>query len=284
VNISEEPSNGLNCATCHDDLTTFSIYPVEWVRFPRGALIDSGDPTSNLCLNCHQGLSSIATINGAIAGQELDTVMDDQEFVNIHYFAAAATLYGTEVQGAYEYATEGYNSRLTHVEGFQTCTQCHDVHRQDVELEACGACHGGVETREDLAGIRMDGTDYDGDGDTAEGIAGELDTVRQSLYAAIQTYATNVAGTPIAYDGQTYPYFFRDTNSNGVADPEETDFTNRYTSWTPRLLRAAYNYQYAMKDPGAFAHNPKYVLQVLYDSTADLDGDVSSMVRPAVLP
>jgi len=36
------------------------------------------------------------------------------------------------------------------------------------------------------------------------------------------------------------------------------------------LLRAAYNYQYAMKDPGAFAHNGKYVIQALYDSLEDL--------------
>jgi hypothetical protein len=204
--------------------------------------------------------------------------------VNIHYFAAAATLYGTEVQGAYEYATEGYNSRLTHVGGFQTCTQCHDIHRQDVKAEQCGACHGGVETQNDLAGIRLDTTDYDGDGDIEEGIAGELDTMEQALYTAIQAYAANVAGTPIVYDGQTYPYFFTDTDGDGSPDPEETAFTNRYASWTPRLLRAAYNYQYAMKDPGAFAHNPKYVLQVLYDSTADLEGDISGMTRPAVLP
>ena len=42
----------------------------------------------------------------------------------------------------------------------------------------------------------------------------------------------------------------------------------------------AYNFQYAMKDPGAFAHNPKYVLQILYDSLADLGGDVEGRIRP----
>ena len=284
VSISEQPSNGLNCATCHDDLTTFSVYPVEWVRFPRGTLIDSGDPTSNLCLNCHQGLSSIATINGAIAGQDLDTVIDGQEFINIHYFAAGATLYGTEVQGAYEYGSEGYNGRLTHVEAYRTCTQCHDTHRQDVEAAECGACHTGVQTREDLAGIRMDSTDYDGDGDTEEGIAGEIDGMNQGLYAAIQDYAANVGGTPIAYEPHTYPYFFTDTDGNGEADPGTAVYDNRYAAWTPRLLRAAYNYQYAMKDPGAFAHNPKYVLQFLYDSQADLGADVSGMARPPATP
>jgi hypothetical protein len=280
ANISERPSNGLKCATCHDDLTTFSIYDVGWVRFPRGTLIDSGDPGTNLCLNCHQGLSSIATVNGAIGGLDLDTVAEEQEFINIHYFAAGATLYGTEVQGAYEYGGQGYNGRLVHVEPYRNCTQCHDTHRQQVEVEECGTCHAGVESREDLDDIRLDSTDYDGDGDSQEGIAGEIETMREALYAAVQDYAAKTAGTPIVYEPHTYPYFFADTDGNGEAEPAELTNTNRYAAWTPRLLRAAYNYQYAMKDPGAFTHNPKYILQILYDSAADLDGDVSGMVRP----
>jgi hypothetical protein len=280
VDISQLPSNGLNCATCHDDLTTFTIYEVPWVRFPRGALVDSGDLGSNLCLNCHQGRSSIATINGAIAGIPLDEVAADLEFINIHYFAAGATLFGTEVQGAYEYDGQPYNGRLEHVEAYSNCTQCHDTHRQDVEVEECGACHQGVASREDLTGIRMDAVDYDGDGDTTEGIASEIGTVRDAVYAAMQRYAADVAGTPLIYDGHTYPYFFADTNGNGEVDDGEAVFANRYAGWTPRLLRAAYNYQYAMKDPGAFAHNPKYVLQILHDGLADLGGDVSGMVRP----
>jgi hypothetical protein len=46
------------------------------------------------------------------------------------------------------------------------------------------------------------------------------------------------------------------------------------------LLRAAYNYQWVQKDPGAFAHNGKYILQVLYDSIADIGGDVTGLTRP----
>jgi hypothetical protein len=45
-------------------------------------------------------------------------------------------------------------------------------------------------------------------------------------------------------------------------------------------LKAAYNYQYATKDPGAFAHNGKYIIQLLYDSLADLDTTTSHMTRP----
>jgi hypothetical protein len=88
-------------------------------------------------------------------------------------------------------------------------------------------------------------------------------------------YAKTVAGKPIAYDLETFPYFFVDTNGNGVADKDETKFPNRYKAWTPRLLKVAYNYQFVIKDPGAYAHNPTYALEPLYDSIADLGSKIS---------
>ena len=65
-------------------------------------------------------------------------------------------------------------------------------------------------------------------------------------------------------------------------DAEEGVYPNAYANWTPALLRAAYNYQYFQKDPGAFAHNPKYTLQELYDSIEAVGGPeaVAGLVRP----
>jgi len=130
----------------------------------------------------------------------------------------------------------------------------------------------------------MSDEDYDGDGNFEEGIYNEITTLYDALYDAIQTYAADVAGTAIAYDSHAYPYWFIDTNENGEADPDEANFGNQYASWTPRLLRAAYNYQYVTKDPGAYSHNPLYIIQVLYDSLSDLgtqvDVDMTGMARP----
>jgi hypothetical protein len=140
----------------------------------------------------------------------------------------------------------------------------------------CGACHTEVESKENLVDIRIDTTDFDGDGDAEEGIAGEISTMADAVYAAIQTYATDTAGTAIIYDGHSYPYFFADADGNGQIDEGE----GSYATWTPRLLKAAYNYQYVAKDPGAFAHNGKYIIQVLYDTLSDLGGDTTGMVRP----
>ena len=59
---------------------------------------------------------------------------------------------------------------------------------------------------------------------------------------------------------------------------------NRYQNWTPRLLKAAYNYQFIAKDPGAYTHNPHYAIQLLQDSLADLgksvEVDMAGMIRP----
>jgi hypothetical protein len=278
VTVTQPLANGFQCSTCHSDLTTFSRYEAAQVEFPSGSVIDSGNPNTNLCMTCHQGRESTVSVNALTSGVPDDTVSDKLRFLNIHYFAAGATLFGTEAKGAYEYAGQSYRGRNTHVEPYSNCTQCHSTHGLEVKVEACAACHGGIETEPQA--IRMSAPDFDGDGDTTEGMAGEIATMREALYAAIQDYAANVVGTPIVYDAGSYPYFFTDTNANGAVDPGEAIYPNKYATWTPRLLRGAYNYQYATKDPGAFAHNGKYVLQVLYDTLKDMGVDVSSMVRP----
>ena len=37
-------------------------------------------------------------------------------------------------------------------------------------------------------------------------------------------------------------------------------------------MRAAYNWKLVTADGGAFAHNPYYALELLYDSIADIAG------------
>jgi hypothetical protein len=265
ANVTQPLSNGFKCSTCHSDPTTYALYEVTEVEFPSGAVVDSGNPNTNLCLNCHQGRESTVSVDRRIGDAEDNAVAEGLGFANIHYFAAGATLFGNEVQGAYQFDGKEYLGRNAHVEPYSNCAQCHSAHMLEVKAEECSTCHAGAE---ELADIRMDSTDYDGDGDTTEGIAGEIETMTEALYAAIQAYAASTDGvSAIEYDAHAYPYFFDDAGE-------------RYATWTPALLRAAYNYQYAQKDPGAYAHNPKYVIQALYDSIEHVGGDVSGMTRP----
>ncbi|GAB4537430.1 MAG: hypothetical protein Kow0063_24200 [Anaerolineae bacterium] len=268
VNVSEPLPNGFQCTTSHDSLPEFTRYVVDEVEFPSGAVLSFGEGAdANLCLECHQGRESTVSVNELTKGVDADTVTDTLRFLNIHYFAAGATKFGTEAKGAYEFDGKEYLGLFQHVPGFATCTECHSTHALGVKVEQCGTCHTGVESEEDLETIRITPTDWDGDGDTTEGIAGEIETMREALYEATQAYAAETVGTGIVYNAASYPYWF-------------TEDGERYNTWTPRLLRAAYNYQYATKDPGAFAHNGKYIIQVLYDTLEDMGADVSGMTRP----
>ncbi|MBN2808840.1 MAG: hypothetical protein JXR80_05035 [Deltaproteobacteria bacterium] len=272
----------VGCLTCHNEEATW----LDEVTFPSGATI-RGLGSEARCLVCHQGRESGASVDAAITASGVaddDTVSRSLGFINIHYFAAAATQYGAQAHSGYEYAGQSYDLKFDHVAGYDTCIGCHDQHSLEVRINEtvrgseCKDCHAKVATFADLKNIRMNGSmvDYDGDGDTSEGIAGEISTLQEKLYTTVQAYASNVIGSPIIYNGLAYPYWFVDANGNGLADADET---SRYGSWTARLVKATYNYQASLKDPGAYAHNAKYVIELLYDSIADLNSALPEAVK-----
>jgi hypothetical protein len=270
--------NNIGCEACHTNSEQGVLRDHTSIEFPSGVLVKDLGPEV-LCMECHQGRASKKTVDDAIidAAVDDDTVSPDLEFVNIHYYAAAADQFGTVVKAGYEYDGKTYDARFSHVAGYNACITCHNPHSLEVDLGRCNTCHTGITDPKD---IRYYGSfmDYDGDGDMTEGIFYELETFKEKLLRTIQRYARNTVGASIAYNSHEYPYFFYDTNNNGVADPDEANFGNRYQSFTPRLLRATYNYQVSQKDPNAYAHGGKYIIQLLYDSIEDLNSKVNSPI------
>jgi hypothetical protein len=262
--------NGFACTNCHADMLTYARYSVPKVHFPSGVTVDSGNNDANLCMTCHQGRESTANVNKAVAGMPLDTPNPKLNFIHVHFFGAGATIYGTEAKVGYEYAGKTYVGRFAHQPNVSTCTGCHQPHTGEVKIDRCGGCHAGVKELADLANIRMATKgDFDGNG-KEEGLAKEIVGLQKELYAAIQTYAKNVGGVPIAYTEEEYPHWYKDTNGNGRVDSEEISMANKYPAYTPRLLEAVYNYTYSLRDPGGAYHNGRYVLQLLYDSLDSL--------------
>ncbi len=133
-------------------------------------------------------------------------------FINVHYRAAAATLYGGQAQVGYQYAGKSYDFKNSHVDMADTCIECHDPHTGEVLVETCQICHGEqVKSAADLPKIRefTSAKDYDGDGKTDEPILGEITGLQESLLKSIQAYAKEVAGAEIKYDRQRLPLLLR---------------------------------------------------------------------------
>jgi hypothetical protein len=266
----------IGCASCH----TSAAHALDAVAFPSGVTVE-GLGWNAVCTVCHQGRQSSDHVMRAVEGRGLDDVSGDLAFLNIHYGVAAAVMHGSEVRGGFQYPGRDYVGRFRHVPGADTCVACHDAHTTQVEVDGCLSCHRGVE---DIRAIRTRHGDFDGDGDISGGIHSEILGLQNQLYAAIRTYAADVAGAPIVYFDGAFPYFFADPGGTGQITREQAIFPNRYQSWTPRLLQAAYNYQVAKKDPGGYVHNPAYLLQLLHDSLESLSErveiDVGRLRRP----
>jgi hypothetical protein len=268
----------IDCTACHEDQSSGLARNIPSVEFPSGATIDGLGPSS-LCAACHQGRASTLSVDVMIAaaGVGVDTTSSSLRFVNVHYTAAAATQFGTLVTGGYQYSGKLYDARFTHGDMNNDCMACHDQHSLAVDLTACSQCHQRVI---DTWNIRAYGSfvDYDGDGDTDEGIYYEVEGVRARLFEGIRLYASAIALAPIGHHSTLSPHFFYDTNNDGAITRAEADYANRYRSFTPRLLRAAYNYHFSVKDGGGYAHGGKYIIELLYDSLLDLNVRLGGMV------
>ena len=259
---------GLECTACHDfpgtlydDLATYT--QLDHVEFPSGDTATLAS-SNNLCISCHQGRNSKVQVDGATPNDEMqDPDYESYDFINIHYYPAAASLFGNEVQGAYQYLDpEEYVSRNTfpsHPDSLSTCVGCHmredeSNHTWFPDLARCLECH---------------------DGDNFTTLSGSpainyaaIMTATDELFAEIEDYAANL-GYPLIY-ASNYPYFFNDNGQGPI-------YPNRYRNFDVTLLRAAYNYQYARKDPCGYLHNGTYMRQVLHDSIVDLGGTPSDI-------
>ena len=84
--------------------------------------------------------------------------------------------------------------------------------------------------------------------------------------------------------GATMMNSFIDTNENFSLEEDEVAFPNQYATFSPRLLRAAFNYQFSIKESAGYVHNGKYILQLLNDSIQDLAQNTALDLPPLIRP
>ncbi len=105
---------GVTCVACHNS----AIGKLTAVKFPSGISIERDAPDAR-CMLCHQGRQSTPQVNKAMAkagASAPDAVSPKLKFLNVHYRAAAATRFGTETKGGYEYAGKKYVGLYVHDE------------------------------------------------------------------------------------------------------------------------------------------------------------------------
>jgi hypothetical protein len=253
----------VDCGTCHNA----GLARITEVKFPSG-LMHPVQGVEASCMTCHQGRTAGINVREATGTLEVDTPNAELGFINPHYATAAATWLGGYGGAGYQYDGRDYSGRFFHARPVSSCNSCHEPHTLEVAFEPCLTCHE-ADTPQD---IRIARQSYDGSGDTSVGIRSDIQANSARLLAMIETYATDVAEAPIVYDGTRYPYFFADANGDGVIDVSAEGEAIAYGAWTPRSLRTAYNWKLATSDPGNYAHNPQYTLELIYDSIEDLTG------------
>lgn len=252
----------VDCGTCHNA----GLADISEVKFPSG-LMHPVQGVEAACMTCHQGRTAGINVQTAIADMEMDMPTAELRFINPHYATAAATWLGGYGGAGYHYEGRDYSGRFFHARPVSTCNSCHQPHTLEVAFEPCLTCHQADNPQD----IRIARQSYSGTGDTSVGISADIQSNAKLLLDSVKSYARDVAASPMVYDGARYPYFFLDANGDGVSD-ESDGRPVAYNAWTPRSLRAAYNWKLVTADPGSYSHNPHYALELLYDSIEDLSG------------
>ena len=103
--------------------------------------------------------------------------------------------------------------------------------------------------------------------------AGALEGSRLTYLSRIAELKSKLQSAGIFYNENAYPYFFRSTTYTSA---------NQFKTWatkaaslgisTEDLVGIAYNLNYFVHEPGAYAHNSIYTNRVLYDSIDTLPG------------
>lgn len=256
----------VDCETCHSP----RLSEVREVRLASGVM----HPVAGVeaaCTTCHQSRTAGVTVANAVGDRDPDTPDPELSFINPHYATATSTWLGGFGASGYHYPGKDYSGRFFHARPVATCVSCHEPHTLKVSTDTCLTCHENGNPRD----IRISRRSHDGSGRLSVGIHSDIDGLSARLMEAMLAYAREVVGVPMIHDPHRHPYFFADANGDGVVDQGDSG-PLRYSAFTPRLLRAAFNWKLVTADHGAYAHNPHYALELLYDAIEDLAGPLGA--------
>jgi len=136
-----------------------------------------------------------------------------------------------------------------------------------------GSCHSSMNSLDDPVEFAHT-DDWDGYGLTISAKDEVAYLMSILLYNAIETFDGNNDSTPDVYYLGGYPYFqlYHLDNRGNPIDVSPADGVPDFPTqtWEPATAKAVFNWQFLHGEPGAYAHNPKYAVQLLRDSYNDL--------------
>jgi hypothetical protein len=293
-------NSGFRCNACHNGATVLGGGSLNQHKFPSGNVLTLDGKTA-ICAQCHDGgrpgyeISQVAAQLAGNAGPDAQLATTANKTVRAHYFPAASTLYGKEAANWAQYAGMNYTGRNDHG-GQNGCVFCHDAHTGDLPADGaaanqiggkCGVCHfneagATISTLAELQETRQFGFEGDIDGNGAEeSLQVEINGLGSTLYQAIQAYAANVSNTPICNPTPTDNKVYVQANTTDACGTGAN--ATAYNKFTPRLLNAVYNFLMYQQDPGTWAHNPRYTIEVLFDAITDLNAGLTAAGKTPVL-
>jgi hypothetical protein len=245
------------------------------VRFLSGAnagkvvSITASDPTS---------ITFLAALANPVAAGDLyeisvkSSATTGVSIATSHRLEAAATLFGADGSSWYQYPDKTYAATFAHNSTGGSCITCHDPHTLDIELATCTGCHAdanGTATNGVIpfsacatptgsqASTQSCTTSWTG---SPSGVKSDVDALASALGTKLNSLGIcfSIGATSVSVK----PFTAGACNNAGAAPALTASQARAFFNWT----------FYLQGDPGAWAHNPDYVKQALYDSIVDLGG------------
>lgn len=287
---SDKTKEMLGCNACHIDYS-YVLRSANQVTalYSGGAATYPNIGTSNLCLNCHVGRESGASV---VAMKNYTGVT----FINSHYLTAGGIVFG---EIGYEYTGRGYSDPAFYRHRYIGTNDSRGNSAVEITKGPCVGCHLANKTQSGekhtfkpyiVTGVSLSPTC------TTSGCHGAttdrtlLEVTWQPRYqAALASLSYFLANNPYRklHFSSSNPYFFIDSDNDGVLSTTEVVRSNAQWKWysvggpeddrsvsARNNMGAAFNYNLLIHDKGGVAHNRYYTRRLIYDAIDWLDDNI----------
>lgn len=293
---SDKTKEMLGCNACHIDYS-FALRPANPAhgKYTGGEVTYPDVGTSNLCLNCHVGRESGNTI------KNIQRNYTSAGFVNSHYLTAGGIIFG---EIGYEYAGRDYADPAGYKHRYIGTS---DSRGNSVVAGNSGPCVGCHLANKTQPGEKHTFKPYIIVAGASKEAATPLSPTCVGCHTSNPdrtflevTWKPRYQATLLSlkyfletnqyrklYFNASNPYFFLDSNGDGVLSASEAVGSNVQKKWHsvggPEVdlvvtgknnMGAAFNYNLLIHDRGGVAHNRYYTRRLIYDAIDWLDDNI----------